>query len=539
VGQIVNFLNEQKGEPYRGVIWPDDCDYSAFNIEDDLEELEMVDAHDVMPESPTNGNRHSSWSIPPLFQPELLQSAPPVEEPKAAKPSPRLRYPELRFPYEAVPDGQFKKLVDKACEGGLSGGLVVPALLSLASSVPFQDKMEGARINLYVCLLALVGAGKDTAIDRSTEVLGINDGDGTCRWYAPSGERSMSFLLGDTPPNKSNPERKPGPKRQIFVSYELDDTISKSRGETSGVLPALQWYYDHNTRDYGDAQKRTLQHVDCRLSWLTALPVGETEIDPDEFRAAFGESSTKGTVSRLLFGFAEEKFDRRRSRNWSVEHNFHSWSESKTEMLEGVGPVTTDTYDSILSRLRNARVEGFASGVEEQYLNWHLDKDYSGRDGYHALKVSILCALLSEHKLIEQSDWDFATAFMEWQGAIRREFTTGKSKKMTQGEFNEKVIKALCKEALKRRVSGKDTANVQMEKNKGGQELYFMRWRKIANNGKWWRSGLDTEKTINQLVRGGILGFLKEEEDSPQSRDPEEKGAWVRVINLDQTAGSF
>src|SRR5271156_4560275 len=66
----------------------------------------------------------------------------------------RMKYPHLRFPYEAVPEGRFKELVDKACEGGLSPGLVVPALMALTSSLPVNDRMEGARINLYVCLLA-------------------------------------------------------------------------------------------------------------------------------------------------------------------------------------------------------------------------------------------------------------------------------------------------------------------------------------------------------------------------------------------------
>src|SRR5450755_1569651 len=63
-----------------------------------------------------------------------------------------LKYPQLRFPYEAIPEGRLKKLVDKACEGGVAPGLVVPSLLTLIGSMPTQDKMCGQRINLFTTL---------------------------------------------------------------------------------------------------------------------------------------------------------------------------------------------------------------------------------------------------------------------------------------------------------------------------------------------------------------------------------------------------
>jgi hypothetical protein len=52
------------------------------------------------------------------------------------------------------------------------------------------------------------------------------------------------------------------------------------------------------------------------LAWLTALPVGDTEIDEETFRRVFGEGTSHGLISRMWFGFAEGKIDRRKSRHW-------------------------------------------------------------------------------------------------------------------------------------------------------------------------------------------------------------------------------
>ncbi len=131
--------------------------------------------------------------------------------------------PQLRFPYEAIPrDSVLLKLTDKACEGGLSPGLVVPAILTLVSAIPRTRTMDGARINLYMTLLAMVGAGKDTAIDRAMAVCGLDrlDAGDFYTPYSPSGERSISGLVGDKPGTKeSAPWRE-----EVHSGYKLQRT---------------------------------------------------------------------------------------------------------------------------------------------------------------------------------------------------------------------------------------------------------------------------------------------------------------------------
>jgi len=449
------------------------------------------------------------------------------------------KYPQLIFPYEALPEGRFKKLVDKACEGGLSPGLVVPAILALASGIPLQDRVEGARINLYVTLLTMVGAGKDTAIDRAGAVLGLRTDESgwasrVCTVYTPSGERSIAMLIGDQPPSKNDPVRMPGYRTHCMITYELDETLRKNKGETSGVFTALQHFFDHNEREYNDSKYRHKQTVNCRLSWLTALPVGEGEIDENVYRRAFGDSSSHGFVSRMIFGFAEQRFDRRKTRNWSVNESDYTVGEAGEEQMD-FGPVSYDNRSTLEKELQKADCKGFASGVAEQYENWQPAKDWSGRDLFHVLKIAALCAILQGHEHVEKSDWHFAVAFMEWQGRIRQTFAPSRAKKTTQAEFNEIVIKEVEKRTV--RVLGKQPfkdKHVEVVVGDDGKKRVYIRWKAMSNDGKWHLHGLDVEKTIKALVRGGSLEFKRESVDDQQGKriKEEQNDAWVRIIGF-------
>lgn len=437
-----------------------------------------------------------------------------------------LKYPELRFPYEALPKGQLKRLTDKACEGGLNPGLVVPSILALASSVPFADRMEGARINIFVTLLAMVGAGKDTAIDRAQAVLGMEDSGFTVS-YAPSGERSIAQLIGDKPGGKGEP-RVSGPETKIILTYELEDTLNKSKGETSSVLQAMQHFYDHNRKMYSDSKQRIMQNVDCRLSWLTGLPVGDSEIDEDDYRRAFGESSTHGLSSRMLFGFAEERFDRRKSRKWSVPRESYEFVMPTTSEVEYIGEITSTRVDTLITRLQTHVVEGFAPGIAAQYEAWTPKKDISGRDTYHILKVAILTSLVNMHKLIEQDDWDFAVAFMNWQHEIRMAFSPGRAKRTTQGEFNDTIVRELEKRTARMRLDPTET-RTQKIAGRGDMKRCFFRWKGLANDGKWHLKGLDVKRTIQSLVDGGTLIYLVTgNPDDIRTLETDEN--WVRLV---------
>ena len=148
-----------------------------------------------------------------------------------------LKYPDLEFPYDKIAEGVLKNLADKACEGGLSPGLVVPAILALASAIPQQDiHVSGTKINQFVTLLSLTAAGKDTAIDRARRVLGMDQHTDLWSTYTPSGERSIGYLLGDTKTGRGSTIKiTPGFRQHCIVTYELRETLKKSRGDTRRV----------------------------------------------------------------------------------------------------------------------------------------------------------------------------------------------------------------------------------------------------------------------------------------------------------------
>jgi hypothetical protein len=513
IGEVIRFLNKTH-EPYREVIWPQETlekTLAAFDIE--------IEAANVMPEIPQEEQQIKDMAF--RMGVKVKEEPEPPVDPKA------LKYPELQFPYEAIPPGRLRKLVDKACEGGLNPGLVVPAILTLVSALPRQDEMDGTRINLYTPLLALSGGGKDIAMKRALSVLGMWDDPDTYREYTPSGERSIATMIGDKAGTKDNPGRIPGPERMVFVTYELKDTLNKSVGDTSSVLEAINWYYDHNRKPYTDTRHNTVQTVDCRLSWLSGLAVGLGEIDTDKYRRAFGESSTDGIARRLAFGFAEVPFDARRTRNWKPDASLYQFGETDETNIDGVGPVFTDNRTSLVDELRDAVVEGFAPGIEEQYLNW---EPKNPSDTYLAHKWAILTALIQGHKYIEQSDWDFTVTCMDWQFLIQTTFAPGRARRVTQGEFQEKIMLTMRKCTDKLIASRKNTYDAKTV-TYDGATLHFIRWKKMANDGKWWLDGMDVEQTIRRLVNMGALAFKEELECSANGKDENTKTdeIWVRL----------
>jgi hypothetical protein len=150
--------------------------------------------------------------------------------------------------------------------------------------------------------------------------------------------------------------------------------------------------------------------------------------------------------------------------------------------LPGLDDIPVSETRSLAGELMRARIEGFAPGVEDLYLNWDARKNWSGRDTYHVLKVAIITALLQGHKRIEMSDWGWACVFMEWQGRVRSVFQPGNVEDDKYARFAEKIMKAVIRHSEKMVAGGKEPKDC------------FIRWRALANNGDWWRSAIGVQK---------------------------------------------
>lgn len=139
--------------------------------------------------------------------------------------------------------------------------------------------------------------------------------------------------------------------------------------------------------------------------------------------------------------------------------------------------------------------------MEPLYLKWTPDKDYSGRDSFHVLKLSILSSLLNGHDHIELADWEFAVAFMKWQGNIRSVFTASNAKENSaQARLTDKILNTVERKT-----------KLLLQKGKKPEERH-LGWRRLAHDGKWALSGVDVARIINQMVGGGLLAYKEETE---------------------------
>ena len=150
------------------------------------------------------------------------------------------------------------------------------------------------------------------------------------------------------------------------------------------------------------------------------------------------------------------------------------------------------------------------------------------------LKIAVLCALCNLHGRIEPEDWAFAAAFMKWQGELRLAFRPGRSKKVTQGEFNETVMRNVTNWTDKLKAGAKVPKSLgrTAQRTEGGKTrtLYFVNWKRLHNYGKWFDLGMDTEKTVQRLVANGDLAY-KTDWVEEQGKDAKEEYdcQWVRL----------
>jgi hypothetical protein len=172
--------------------------------------------------------------------------------------------------------------------------------------------------------------------------------------------------------------------------------------------------------------------------------------------------------------------------------------------------------------------------LEEEFYNWNPKANLSGRDTYHIQKLSIIVAILNGHSKITRADWEFCKAFMAWQTEIRRTFSTGSAKRVTQGEFNETVMDELIKRTKRLMLTGKADKHGKIKMNEAGTPAYYIRWKQPANSNRWYRYGMDVERTVDTLTRNGDLQYLEEIEEKGGKEVVVKNNAWVRVTNMQE-----
>jgi hypothetical protein len=66
-----------------------------------------------------------------------------------------------------------------------------------------------------------------------------------------------------------------------------------------------------------------------------------------------------------------------------------------------------------------------------------------------------------------------------------------------------------------------------------GKRVY-LRWKGMSNAGRWYKYGMDVEKTIDALVRGGQLEYAMKPKFNDKGNYVKDvpNEAWVRLIGI-------
>jgi hypothetical protein len=439
-----------------------------------------------------NGNKADLGAVGKRIHRELQRLGNIPTEAKRA-------YPSLQLDLTRIGTGRLRKILDKACEGGLDPGLALPAILACASACPETLVQDGTRINLYVCLLATSGGGKDTAIERALKVFWPPNGWGPqVEEVSAGGDKQIMVLLGPAKPAKGE-QPQPGPRHTLIVTYELGDALKKGAADGSSLLETMCWLYG-KPRKFLDSRTREKILVDCVPSWLMALPVGKRgNIQPEKFAEAFGRGTTDGLDSRTIFGFSEESIDRRPSRHWKPD-----MPETTTSQVDG---MEIECHGENLGQeLSRAVVEGWEPDVEKEFLAWDPGDETSGRATYHLQKVAILVAMLNGHKRVGPDDFEAAKEVMRVQEEIRKVFCASEAENNPSAKLNETIMRAVERRESKKLAVGKKPREC------------WVPWRTEANHGKWERFGPPVDKAMDNLVNMGRLVYQKDEDENGKEK---------------------
>jgi hypothetical protein len=314
-----------------------------------------------------------------------------------------------------------------------------PALIGVFSIIPDCDEMVKIRINQYVAILGQTGHGKNVAMDRAIDALGISCtapiGQMTAEHTptakaAPTGARQLMQLIGDKAPTgkgaKSVP-RIPGPRKFLLRSNEIDQCFKAAKGESSTLISRFTDFWDENEFSLMDGRLgQSSITANCRLSWIGGLP---TDADnPEKFLATFGSSTGDGLYNRFLFGLVPYEID---------FDGKNAWNPPDADVTEDI--IKAD-YTALAPKKKWSHVVRFDDDAWSYLCEWR--KPPIPRCQFHAKKVAILTASANLEESVTLECVKAACVFMEWQAKLRSMFAAGVAENV-EGQFYERAITKL------------------------------------------------------------------------------------------------
>jgi len=497
IGETIKMMNEQLGQPYPYLIWPEN-ETNWITVDDIVEEEQKPE-----PEGKELTLENFLETIPSPVNPLELKAAPKPNLVEKATPKSLLGFPDNCL---------YGVLGEMAYAMQMPRGMAYPALITCFSAIPINDEMDGCRINVNTIIMAGVGVGKNTAWNRAAQILGLAKGVDYEK-ATPASDRGVGTLLGDKlVGGKKSKERVPGPKKMLLICDEFMEVLKKAKIENSGLFQTLQCLFDDNRKVFSD--KMGKQTVDCRLSIGGSIPVSEK--NAQVFSELFGKDSTHGMLSRFLLGYFGGRWNYRK---WTCPTIPIGRPVTKTKVVladdDEFMDIPTDSWQPA------PLVKGMTPEATAMFDAWEDPTDESGRSKFYVAKVAYLTASANGDEYVGIECITAAMKFMEWQAKLREVFKPGVAENNIDAKATERILTTLQR---------KWDAGEDMDKDG------YLQWRRVSHDAKWAKIFGSTcvVRVINGLIDCGELApKMTEDENGKEKVDKR----YVKVVGKPSPMG--
>ena len=523
IGQVIAFLNAQKGEPYKGVIWDGEDDSAELAAKWNVERIDEVgdDEDDAVPITPVatverntvvvDAENDQKLAVTVVNAPSSVDYAPELDDhikemkrtgemklaPEDLLPVPPTiaindpdQHTGLEFPGDCAMYGVLGKKCKKmvADNPTLQMGWLYASELGVASVLDIEDDNTGSplrvRSNLYVALLGPVGAGKNVHMDLARASIAV-PGEETFVEESPGSHSGLMLSLS---------EEEPLP-RILFLDELINvfNACSIQLSQLPGMLCCL-----FNKDKTGSSVKKGKTSVYAKLSILGGLAVN----DSAGFARVFNVASVKGMYDRFIFGYATTMVKFR-----PVNCHRDSFNLNPVHFPNWVWDVKDEWLTADASRNRVAEL---------------------------ALRIALVTAACNGDREITRPCLEAAFRFMEWQCRLRHIFKPGLAE-TKEAEALEAVWLALKEQRDKQmaaRSIHKDATlsrlSIEMDEEDRWKLIHYT---DILNKKSYYRTYAGLLSRVRMtLIEGGFITEVKEDVEDDHGKVSKAKGKTPFVI---------
>jgi hypothetical protein len=495
IGQVIAFLNAQKGEPYKGVIWENredellDPKWGIDVLSDD--EPQRLVSEPVIETSPavaeTPKPDHYTDDIDELIAEQKLNGevAWKAEDFQPKPDSIAITNPEkhegLDFPGDCAMYGRLAAIAKR--NERLQLGWLYPSLLIVASCLDIEDADHHVRANEYGALIGGVHTGKNAHMDVALASIRIPDRETVVMEDAPGSHSGLMNQLS---------EEEPLP-RLLFLD-ELINVFNACAIQGSN-LPAMLcslW----NKDKVGGSVKKGRQVVYGKLCMLGGLAIN----DAADFARVFGSHSVKGLYDRFIFGYSEKHL---KFRPTNIEPEFF-----------------------------DPKPVHFPQWVWDAKDEWIGDDLARGRLSEHALRIALITAACNGDTEITKSCLEAAFRFCEWQERLRQVFKPGLAETKDAEAF-EAVWSALKEQYNKQKKAGETHPKaINLALDMGQENRWkLIHFTDVLNSKSYYRRYARFISQVRKtLLEEGFIHEVREDEEDDRGKVKKGKGKTPFVV---------